>query len=69
MLHWSLETLLVQCMLWHLHWSQEFEVYLHAKGVEHTSMKQLELVNDYDSEIYYHPRKANKVADVLSRKL
>ena len=28
----------------------------------------LELVNDYDYEFYYHPSKANKVADALSRK-
>ncbi|KAL5540688.1 hypothetical protein UlMin_043340 [Ulmus minor] len=29
----------------------------------------LELVKDYDCEILYHPGKANKVADALSRKL
>ena len=28
----------------------------------------LELVNDYDVDIQYHPRKANVVADALSRK-
>ena len=28
----------------------------------------LELVKDYDCEILYHPGKANKVADALSRK-
>ena len=28
----------------------------------------LELVKDYDIDIRYHPRKANKVADALSRK-
>jgi hypothetical protein len=28
----------------------------------------LELIKDYDLEIYYHPRKANIVADALSRK-
>ena len=28
----------------------------------------LELVNDYDYEFHYHPGKANKVADALSRK-
>ena len=28
----------------------------------------LELIKDYDYEILYHPRKANMVADALSRK-
>jgi hypothetical protein len=28
----------------------------------------LELIKDYDLEIHYHPRKANVVADTLSRK-
>jgi hypothetical protein len=28
----------------------------------------LELLKDYDLEVYYHPGKANVVADVLSRK-
>ena len=28
----------------------------------------LELVKDYDCEILYHPKKANRVADALSRK-
>ena len=29
----------------------------------------LELVNDYDVDIQYHPRKENVVADALSRKV
>nr|GFB70482.1 reverse transcriptase domain-containing protein [Tanacetum cinerariifolium] len=28
----------------------------------------LELLSDYDYDIYYHPRKANVVVDALSRK-
>jgi hypothetical protein len=28
----------------------------------------LELIKDYELEVYYHPRKANVVADALSRK-
>ena len=28
----------------------------------------LELIKDYDIEVHYHPRKANAVADALSRK-
>jgi hypothetical protein len=28
----------------------------------------LKLIKDYELEVHYHPRKANVVADVLSRK-
>jgi hypothetical protein len=28
----------------------------------------LELIKDYDSQVFYHPGKANVVADALSRK-
>ena len=28
----------------------------------------LELIKDYDMKLHYHPRKANVVADALSRK-
>jgi hypothetical protein len=31
-------------------------------------MRWLELIKDYDLEVHYHPRKANVVADALSRK-
>jgi hypothetical protein len=31
--------------------------------------KWLELIKDYDLEVHYHPRKANVVADALSRKV
>ena len=31
--------------------------------------KWLELVSDYDHEFHYHPGKANKVVDALSRKV
>ena len=30
--------------------------------------KWLELIKEYDLEIHYHPRKANVVADAMSRK-
>jgi polyhydroxyalkanoate synthesis regulator phasin len=39
---------------------------------DHKSLKyiftQSELINDYDLNIYYHPRKANIIADALSHK-
>jgi hypothetical protein len=31
-------------------------------------MRWIELIKDYDCKINYHPRKANVVTDVLSRK-
>ncbi|GJY94688.1 putative reverse transcriptase domain-containing protein [Tanacetum coccineum] len=41
---------------------------LESEGVEHGQRHWLELLNDYDCEIRYHPRKANVVVDALSRK-
>ncbi|GJY68230.1 putative reverse transcriptase domain-containing protein [Tanacetum coccineum] len=41
---------------------------LESEGVEHRQRRWLELLNDYDCEIRYHPRKANVVVDALSRK-
>ncbi|KAL5539424.1 hypothetical protein UlMin_044282 [Ulmus minor] len=44
---------------------------LELAAVKELNMRQrrwLELVKDYDCEILYHPGKANKVADALSRK-
>ncbi|KAL5549838.1 hypothetical protein UlMin_000014 [Ulmus minor] len=45
---------------------------LELAAVKELNMRQrrwLELVKDYDCEILYHPGKANKVADALSRKI
>ncbi|GJV55050.1 putative reverse transcriptase domain-containing protein [Tanacetum coccineum] len=36
--------------------------------MQERSVRWLELLSDYDCEIRYHPRKANVVADALSRK-
>ena len=43
--------------------SQEFEVYIHAEGVESQAEKK-----DYDTRLHYHPGKAKVVAYALSRK-
>nr|GEV46682.1 putative reverse transcriptase domain-containing protein [Tanacetum cinerariifolium] len=52
-------------------------IFTYHKSLQHIldkkelNMRQrrwLELISDYDYDIHYHPRKANVVADVLSRK-
>jgi len=39
------------------------------KDLNMRQRRWIELINDYDCEIRYHPRKANVVADALSRKV
>ncbi|GKF81982.1 putative reverse transcriptase domain-containing protein, partial [Tanacetum coccineum] len=41
---------------------------LDQKELNMRQCRWLELLSDYDCEICYHPRKANVVADALSRK-
>ncbi|GJU39453.1 putative reverse transcriptase domain-containing protein [Tanacetum coccineum] len=41
---------------------------LDQKNLNMRQRRWLELLSDYDCEIHYHPRKANVVADALSRK-
>ncbi|GJR75408.1 hypothetical protein Tco_0087773 [Tanacetum coccineum] len=41
---------------------------LDQKELNMSQRRWLELLADYDCEIHYHPRKANVVADALSRK-
>nr|GEW08044.1 putative reverse transcriptase domain-containing protein [Tanacetum cinerariifolium] len=41
---------------------------LDQKELNMRQRRWLELLSDYDCEIHYHPRKANVVADALSRK-
>nr|GEX10639.1 hypothetical protein [Tanacetum cinerariifolium] len=48
---------------------EDFVVYCDAFGIGlGCVLMQRELFSDYDYEIHYHPRKANVVADALSRK-
>nr|GEZ55283.1 putative reverse transcriptase domain-containing protein [Tanacetum cinerariifolium] len=44
------------------------DLELRAKELNIRQHRWLELLSDYDCEIRYHPRKANVVADALSRK-
>ena len=61
----------------HYLYGEKFEIYTDHKSLKYLfSQKELnmrqrrwiELLKDYDCEILYHPGKANKVADALSRK-
>nr|GFB52203.1 putative reverse transcriptase domain-containing protein [Tanacetum cinerariifolium] len=47
---------------------KSFQHILDQKKLNMRQCRWLELLSDYDSEIRYHPRKANVVADALSRK-
>nr|GFC10461.1 putative reverse transcriptase domain-containing protein [Tanacetum cinerariifolium] len=44
------------------------EFWIPKKDLNMRQRRWLELLSDYDCEIRYHPRKANVVADALSRK-
>nr|GEU62582.1 putative reverse transcriptase domain-containing protein [Tanacetum cinerariifolium] len=49
----------------------DHKILLHILDKKELNMRQrrwLELLSDYDSDIYYHPGKANMVADALSPK-
>ncbi|GJR86389.1 putative reverse transcriptase domain-containing protein [Tanacetum coccineum] len=47
---------------------KSFQHILDQKELNMRQRRWLELLSDYDREIHYHPRKANVVADALSRK-
>jgi hypothetical protein len=58
-------------------YGQKCDIYTDHKSLKYIftqselNMRQrrwLELINDYELDIHYHPRKANVVADALSRK-
>ena len=56
----------VQCQIFSDHKSLKY--IFTQKELNMRQRRWLELVKDYDCEILYHPGKANKVADALSRK-
>ncbi|KAL5562781.1 hypothetical protein UlMin_032528 [Ulmus minor] len=57
----------VKCMIFTDHKSLKY--FFTQKELNMRQRRWLELVKDYDCEILYHPGKANKVADALSRKI
>ena len=56
----------VRCQIYTDH--QSLKYFFTQKDLNMRQRRWLELVKDYDCEILYHPGKANKVADALSRK-
>ena len=61
----------------HYLYGEEFEVYSYHKSLKYIFMQRdlnmrqrrwMELLEDYDFTLHYHPSKANVVADALSRK-
>ena len=46
-----------------------FNIFFTQKELNLKQRRWLELIKDYDCTIEYHPRKANVVADALSRRL
>ena len=55
----------VQCQIYTDH--QSLKYFFTQKELNMRQRQWLELVKDYDCEILYHPGKANRVADALSR--
>ena len=56
----------VHCKIFTDH--QSLKYFFTQKELNMRQRRWLELVTDYDCEILYHPGKANRVADALSRK-
>ncbi|GKF18957.1 hypothetical protein Tco_0063875, partial [Tanacetum coccineum] len=47
---------------------KSLQTHMRIRRVKYRPMKWIELFSDFDSEIRYHSRKVNVVADALSRK-
>ncbi|GKC33785.1 putative reverse transcriptase domain-containing protein [Tanacetum coccineum] len=55
-----------KCVIFTYHKSLQY--ILNQKELNLRQRRRIELLSDYDCEIWYHPRKANAVADALSQK-
>ncbi|GKA56733.1 hypothetical protein Tco_0755805 [Tanacetum coccineum] len=64
----DLETLPLRHKVYCIHRSQKLTTHSRPERVDMRQRRWLETLNDYDCEIWYHPGKANVVADALSRK-
>jgi peptide methionine sulfoxide reductase MsrA len=73
-----LASVLYQLKIWrHYLYGEKYEIHTDHKSLKYfftqrdLNMRQrrwLEVLKDYDSKMFYHPAKANAVADALSRK-
>ncbi|GJZ31117.1 putative reverse transcriptase domain-containing protein [Tanacetum coccineum] len=63
-----METLLIRNKVHRIYDHKSLQHILDQKELNMRQRRWLELLSDYDCDIRYHPRKANVVADALSRK-
>lgn len=54
--------------MYHLQESQVLRYLMDLLNLNIRQCRWIDVVNDYECEIMYHPRKANVVADALSHK-
>ena len=74
----ELTTVVFALEIWrHYLYGEHYQIYIDDKCLKYLFTQKelnvrqrrcLEIVKDYNCEILYHPRKANRVADALSRK-
>ncbi|XP_073030620.1 uncharacterized protein [Primulina eburnea] len=64
----DMETLSLWLQVRNLHGPPEPQILVHPKELNMRQRRWIELLKDYDLTISYHPGKANKVADALSRR-